>query len=80
MSVDYARGNANLYSDSSSDDSSTDEEDGDMAWEAINKIGSLDADVERTEEVTKRLAVCNMDWDKINAKDIFVVSHSYNFQ
>jgi len=77
MSVDYARGNANLYSDSSSDDSSTDEEDGDMAWEAINKIGSLDADVERTEEVTKRLAVCNMDWDKINAKDIFVALSSF---
>ena len=75
MSVDYARGIANLYSDSSSDDSSTDEENDDMTWEAVNKIGNLDADVEKTEEVTNRLALCNMDWDKINAEDIFLVSY-----
>lgn len=77
MSVDYARGIANLYSDSSSDDSSTDEENDDMTWEAVNKIGNLDADVEKTEEVTNRLALCNMDWDKINAEDIFLALSSF---
>ena len=41
--------------------------------ESINKWGELDQDAEHTEEITSRLAVCNMDWDKVNADDIFLV-------
>ena len=36
--------------------------------------GELDKDAERTEEATSRLAVCNMDWDRVDAQDIFLVS------
>ncbi len=72
VDVDYARGEANLYSDSSSDESSSDEEE-EGAAETFDKWGELDADAEQTEEPTRRLAVCNMDWDRVGAEDIFLV-------
>jgi hypothetical protein len=80
--VDYARGEANLYSDSSSDDSSSEDDDesgGSLeageggAAATFDKWGELDADAERTEEPTRRLAVCNMDWDRVGPEDIFLV-------
>jgi hypothetical protein len=72
VDVDYARGEANLYSDSSSDESSSDDEE-EVAAETFDKWGELDADAEQTEEPTRRLAVCNMDWDRVGAEDIFLV-------
>ena len=82
--VDYARGEANLYSDSSSeeedssDDDHTAEEEADKeAAEYFDKWGELDADAERTEEATERLAVCNMDWDRVGAEDIFLLLSSF---
>lgn len=71
VNVDYARGEGTLFSDSSSDESSEDEAE---LEDAFDKWGELDADAERTEEATKRLAVCNMDWDRVGAEDIFLVS------
>ena len=67
--IDYARGGGTLYSDSSSDESSSDEED----QQGFDKWGELDRDAERTEEATARLALCNMDWDRVGASDIFLV-------
>lgn len=67
LNIDYARGESTLLSESSSDDDEddTDEEDTvEHAW------GALDADAERSEEITKRLAACNMDWDRIRATDL----------
>ena len=69
--MDYARGEANLYSDSSSDESSSEEEEG--AGDTFDKWGELDGDAEQTEEPTHRLAVCNMDWDRVGPEDIFLV-------
>lgn len=43
----------------------------------FSKWGELDADAERTEEATRRLAVCNMDWDRVGAEDIFLVTVVY---
>jgi hypothetical protein len=70
--VDYARGEANLYSDSSSDESSSEEEEG-ADGATFDKWGELDGDAEQTEEPTRRLAVCNMDWDRVGPEDIFLV-------
>ena len=87
--VDYARGGGNLYSDSSSEEASDSsdgegeggaaelgDEDGDTE-EYFDKWGELDAEAERTEEATARLAVCNMDWDRVGAEDIFLLLASF---
>merc|ERR1711983_442458 len=82
--VDYARGEGNLYSDSSSEEE-TDSDDGPVdnneneeeEGEYFDKWGELDADAEKTEEATERLAVCNMDWDRVGAEDIFLLLSSF---
>ena len=33
--------------------------------------------MERVEEATRRVAMCNMDWDRVSAKDIFILLHSF---
>ena len=84
--VDYARGEA-VLSDSSSeeeeeeqeDSSDSDEEVTDKAAkdEDFDKWGELDHDAEETEEATKRLAVCNMDWDRVGADDLYLALSSF---
>ncbi|XP_055854201.1 ESF1 homolog [Episyrphus balteatus] len=74
-SVDYARGEGRLISDSSSDDESSEDDDEELFIEHV--WGELDRDAETTEESSKRLAVCNMDWDRIRASDIMVVCSSF---
>lgn len=39
--------------------------------------GELDKDAEHTEIATKRLAVCNLDWDRIEATDLMVLFNSF---
>ena len=45
--------------------------------EVFDQWGELDRDAETTEEETKRLAVCNMDWDRVGAEDIFLLLASF---
>uniref|UniRef100_A0A182JSN5 Uncharacterized protein n=1 Tax=Anopheles christyi TaxID=43041 RepID=A0A182JSN5_9DIPT len=74
--VDFARGEGMLGSESSSDDDS----DGDEGEEDVfieHVWGELDAEAERTEESTRRLAVCHMDWDRIRAVDVMVLLSSF---
>uniref|UniRef100_A0A1Y1KKF1 ESF1 RRM domain-containing protein n=1 Tax=Photinus pyralis TaxID=7054 RepID=A0A1Y1KKF1_PHOPY len=73
LTIDYARGESTLFSESSSDDEQEDtdqEDDVEHAW------GALDAEAERTEDVTSRLAACNMDWDRIRATDLMNLEKS----
>jgi len=80
--VDYARGEAALFSDSSSgDDSDTDTEaetqqEG-ATTSGFSKWGELDGDAERTEDASRRLALCNMDWDRVTAEDVFLALSSF---
>ena len=39
--------------------------------------GELDKDAEKTDEATNRLAVCNLNWDRIEAVDLMVLFHSF---
>lgn len=45
--------------------------------EIVHNWGEFDKDVPLTSELSRRLAVCNMDWDNITATDIFVVFNSF---
>ncbi|XP_016976914.1 pre-rRNA-processing protein esf1 [Drosophila rhopaloa] len=76
--IDYARGEGRLLTDSSSEEES-DDEDGDEGPELqIDHVwGELDNDAESTEESSRRLAVCNMDWDRIRAEDLMVMLSSF---
>ncbi|KAH8394486.1 hypothetical protein KR222_011838 [Zaprionus bogoriensis] len=76
--VDYARGEGRLMTDSSSDEDSSDEDGEDGPELQIDHVwGELDMDAECTEESTRRLAVCNMDWDRIRAQDLMVLLSSF---
>ncbi|XP_060581600.1 ESF1 homolog isoform X3 [Ruditapes philippinarum] len=83
--VDFARGEGNVYSSSSDDDDDDDGNDNERGGEIDDKDvskfdhkwGETDDTVISMEEATYRLAVCNMDWDRMKAKDIFVLLNSF---
>ncbi|XP_075719203.1 ESF1 homolog [Rhinoderma darwinii] len=76
---DLARGKGNIET------SSEDEDDGDefeahlpaKEIEIEHSWREMDKDAPRGDEITKRLAVCNMDWDRLTAKDLLALFNSF---
>uniref|UniRef100_A0A6J0UA32 ESF1 homolog n=1 Tax=Pogona vitticeps TaxID=103695 RepID=A0A6J0UA32_9SAUR len=74
---DLARGKGNIET------SSEDEEENDLAEvfpkepEVIHGWGELAKDAPHANMITRRLAVCNMDWDRLKAKDLLALFNSF---
>lgn len=73
--IDYARGEAD-FDESSSDDDSSSSDEGEISM-LEHGWGELDKDADRTEESSTRLALCNMDWDRVRAVDLMVLLNSF---
>lgn len=74
--VDVGRGEGDIQS--SSDEEDEENVRFEIAQEDIeHPWGEMDVSTKTTETATRRLAVCNLDWDRVTATDLFVLFNSF---
>lgn len=74
IQLDLARGEAPaLFSSSSEDEDDNAYFDGNDDKEEADTISDAEKDIRHVEWASSRLAICNMDWNKLDAEDLFIV-------
>lgn len=66
-----------MLESSSEEESSEEEDEEETGVSSHDRWGELDSGARRVDWTSRRIAVCNMDWDKIKAEDLFMALESF---